>query len=93
VRAMSTSRVELDNLTPEVEQALQKIAELVLPSDLKLDVWKYARHGGYDKKLAVEDFLEGCRKQPLVTMLKLFCVYTELLRLYDKEMFRDGGRT
>ena len=90
---MSTSRVELDNLTPEVEQALQKIAELVLPSELKLDVWKYARHGGYDKKLAVEDFLVGCRKQPLVTRLKLFCVYTELLRLYDKEMFRDGGRT
>jgi len=80
----TVQKVDLDKLGPEFEQALERVAELVLPSELKVDVWKYARHGGYDKKLAVQDFLEGCKAQPLVTKLKLFCVYTELLRLYEK---------
>jgi len=69
-------------LKPEFVQCLERIADLVLPSRLNVDLWKYARHGGYDKKMAVEDFVQGCKANPLVTELKLFVVYTELQKLY-----------
>lgn len=68
------------SLSEECVKALENIGRTVLPSRINFkDVTKHLR--GYNKERAIEQMIEGAKRDPLMTRLKLFLVLTELEKL------------
>ncbi|NVM23524.1 MAG: hypothetical protein HWN68_17295 [Desulfobacterales bacterium] len=68
------------SLNEHCVEALRRIGEIVFPDSISWKaVTKHLR--GYDKERAIEQMIEGAKRDPLLTRLKLFCVFTELERL------------
>lgn len=61
-------------------EALEKIGQLVFPDSINWkSVTKHLR--GYNKEKAIQQMIEAAKKDPLLTRLKLFLVFTELEKL------------
>jgi len=61
-------------LSPETVTALENLLDAVVPDFSIL---------GYNKQRAIKEILEGTKKDPLMTKIRLHLIYTELKKLAD----------
>jgi len=68
------------SLSESCIKALEKMGEIVFPDKIEWkDISKHMK--GYDKEKAIGQMVEAAKRDPAMTRLKLFMLYTELQHL------------